>query len=223
MQALLWLGGGVDLLQSDYISESNSEIMENTETALKFKSRVNVQNISFQEESGFMQQEGDRKYHYYGLYSISVNAGTASKIAEYDFFNYGEKAVRSAGSNAMNITKNVNLNGNRYTRNIHISLPASGSASSLPGWVNSMPGEDELWGIGASAVSLSAQSRAITDLARQVMTQVASNGTNSQQTTSVIISGAVKLKDEIASDNTRWQLWRLSKADAARAANPQTR
>jgi len=120
------------------------------------------------------------------------------------------------------------------------SKASVGSASDVPPWLNDVPPEDVLWGIGIakqSSPSMSqttAESRGRTAIARQISTKVqamftdynldAGNVKNqansslqedvSRQITDTTISGASVIKRWKGNDGSWWLLVEMKKADA---------
>jgi hypothetical protein len=62
-----------------------------------------------------------------------------------------------------------------------------------------------------------AQNRAVSDLARQITAYLALRGSVTESSSGLTLSGALKIRDELAIDGRGWQLWELSKEDADRA------
>jgi len=119
------------------------------------------------------------------------------------------------------------------------SKPA-GAASDIPPWLNDLPGDDALWGIGSakqSSMSMSmttAENRARTSLARQLNVKVqnmftdynldAGNVKNqantslqedvTRQITNMDVSGARTIQRWQGKDGTWWFLVEMKKADA---------
>jgi hypothetical protein len=118
--------------------------------------------------------------------------------------------------------------------------PAAGSASDIPPWLNDLPGDDALWGIGTAkqtslqASMTTAENRARTSLARQLNVKVqnmftdynldAGNVRNqantslqedvTRQITNMDVSGARSIQRWQGKDGTWWFLVEMKKADA---------
>ena len=118
--------------------------------------------------------------------------------------------------------------------------PAAGAASDVPPWLNDMPPEDVIWGIGSakqSSPSMSmttAEARARVAIARQLQTKVqamftdynldAGNAKNqansslqedvSRQMTNMDVSGARPIQRWQGKDGTWWFLVEMKKSDA---------
>jgi hypothetical protein len=226
MQALFWLGGNIAYIDTEYVQESNDDLSEVFNAAIRFTSRINIQNITFREEANHKQREDDLRYHYYGLYSISGNAGTAGKIQEYECFSYFVEEVANG-----NIKKNINFSGNRYVYDKPAgSSPQTVSTGGVPDFINALPPDDCIWSISTANTAsveiknLMAQGRALQDMARQLSTirnNMNMDATNAGETITTMLSdiitlrSAVKIKDEVTGDNTSWHVWELSKEDAA--------
>jgi hypothetical protein len=120
------------------------------------------------------------------------------------------------------------------------SKPSAGAASDIPPWLNDLPGDDVIWGIGSakqSSVSMSmttAEARARTSVARQLNVKVqnmftdynldAGNVKNqantslqedvTRQITNMDVSGARPIQRWQGKDGTWWLLVEMKKADA---------
>jgi len=118
--------------------------------------------------------------------------------------------------------------------------PAAGAASDIPPWLNDLPGDDVIWGIGSakqSSVSMSmttAEARARTSVARQLNVKVQNmftdynldagnvkNQANSslqedvtRQITNMDVSGAKPIQKWQGKDGTWWFLVEMKKSDA---------
>jgi len=118
--------------------------------------------------------------------------------------------------------------------------PAAGAASDVPPWLNDLPGDDALWGIGSAkqtspqASMTTAENRARTSLARQLNVKVqnmftdynldAGNVKNqantslqedvTRQITNMDVSGARTIQRWQGKDGTWWFLVEMKKADA---------
>jgi hypothetical protein len=220
MQVLFWLGGTIAYTDEEYVMESNDSITtEAFKAAVRFTSQINTQNIAFREEANYKQREDDLRYHYYGLYSISGNAGTSGRIQEYGYFNYFVE--KDSGGN---IEKNINFNGTMYAYDKPAGISLHNvSAGETPDFINAPSPDDCLWGIGiANTASLEiknfmAQGRALQSLSSQVhstgQAMSSAHEASAKALSDNTLHSAVKIKDEVTGDNTSWHLWELSKED----------
>jgi hypothetical protein len=228
MQALLYLGGSVRYIDTDYryTTESGTKTSEKTafEAGLQVTSRINAQNISFRKEAHHTQKESDLRYHYYGLYSIGANAGTAGTVADYECFSYIAQAVDD-GNNVEN-KKTIHFNGSRFNYDSPGRIPSTVDAG-VPEFINNgykNASEEYLVGVGTARTisreiqNLMAQNRAMVDLARQTSTVIQSTERITSADSKLTISGALKIRDELDGGGLGWHLWELSKEDAARAS-----
>jgi len=118
--------------------------------------------------------------------------------------------------------------------------PAAGSATDIPPWLNDVPPEDALWGIGSAKQSTqsmsmtTAEARARVAIARQLQTKVqamftdynldAGNAKNqantslqedvSRQITNMDVTGASVIQRWQGKDGTWWFLVSMKKSDA---------
>jgi hypothetical protein len=221
MQALLYLGGSIDCLFNDYIQENAETEIGSFQAAIRVNSRINMQRISFKKESSRMQKESDLNHHYYGLYSIDANAGTAEKIPVYECFSY----FAQTGHNGNSITENkkaIHFNGSRFTYDSPGRIP-SVVGPYIPDFAKTSQSDDKYIrdlgtarSISPEIQNLTAQCRAARGLVSAISVSVTGTVETSQIKSGLTLSGALKIKDELAGDGTSWQLWELSKADAAR-------
>jgi hypothetical protein len=232
LQAFLWLGGNLTGVFSDYTKSNNDNIISDAfKAAVKFTSRINTQNLSCYEEARHIQKEQDQKYHYYGLYSI--RAGRGDTGAEREYFSYALEYSESSGRKSF--AKQIAVNSSRFTRNQPYTPPRQVSSSNkVPAWINELPSEDCLWGIGTGqntsidAMNLMSAIRAVVSLASQVdqsiqtmITDYSSPETNlspetnsSKGTSHVIVSKVIKNAHTLTGDNTLWQRWEVLKTNA---------
>jgi len=228
MQIFLWLGSTINgtFINNNYTNVTN--ISSNTyygtssfETNLKCITQINIQSLSFQEEARHIQIEQDKKYHFYGLYSIS-NA-RPGVIREFESFSYYAKYENTYPASREVLQKNINFNGNRFTQNRpYVVRQTAVNSISVPVWISEMPPEDLIWGIGtADSSSMEIQNvmatiRSVTNLAEQVKSTINStiigNERTAQATTKMNISKFIKINSEFISSGT-WQKWQLLKAD----------
>jgi hypothetical protein len=223
MQALLYLDGSVDCLFGNYNQENAETVSGAFQAAIKVNSRINTQRISFKKESSRIQKESDLNHHYYGLYSIDSNAGTAEKIPAYECFSYAAQTVDDGNSVTEN-KKAIHFNGSRFTYDSPGRIPSALNAD-IPDFVTKSQSDDTyIREIGAARSispeiqNLAAQCRAMAGLAFGISSSVRGTAAETTQTSELSLSGALKIKDERAGDGTSFQLWELSKADAARAS-----
>ena len=117
MDVLIWLGADISGSFNDYVKEEGkvqkTDIDSSFEAALKCTSQINLESLSFNKEQ-HSQIEKDKKYHYYGLYSIS--AAKFKNAKEYECFSYYTKS-KYGTKLSESFEKQVNFNGSRFTRN----------------------------------------------------------------------------------------------------------
>ena len=243
IQALLWLGANITGLFTDYqiYSDTNSDQSQYFEGSIKCTSRINMQRLSFKEDARHVQMEHDKKYHFYGLYSIS--AGRTRNAAEYELFTYQAKYGDTPNET---FEKQINFNGTRFTRNTpypairQTNTAASGIPQPINDWMIKNIPEDVLAGIGvdkntsAEIQNIRAAMRAVTAIARQLDTAVQRMVTDyndqagkpvvpseeiSRSLTTLAVSKFIKTHNVVSEDGTSWQVWQTAKSDVKKIIN----
>jgi hypothetical protein len=230
MQMLLWLGGS---LAGAYIEYGRDIIMDDDdvheyrsfEAVFQFTSQINQQELSLRQHYSIMQKETDLSYHYYGLYSISTTV-VPEFVPEYHLFTYYTKRIDTETENNLGIA--AYFNGNSYSREIFPERsPVSSDASpEAPEWLNDMPPDDVLWGIGVAkekslvVQNLMAQVHSVESIAAQENMSVQVTKTDYDDgrevelvrtESSMDISNVKRLRDAVTADGITWQLWEWKK------------
>lgn len=230
LHVLLWRGGKLSSSLGDYSKATTSEdgigISRFTANA-KFTSQITIQSLSFQEETRYVQQEGDQQYHYYGLYSI--NDEKPKTGAEQEYFSY---QLESSESDSKAFSKRITINGRHFNQNrpytAQFAAYPKGRGRDVPQWVKDVlkvVPEDDLFGIGASkhgsvdAMNLMAATWAVAEIARQMNSSVIYSDDYSagRSISSTTISHVIKEhRYDPKIYDTDWQIWTLSAEDAQR-------
>lgn len=222
-QALLYLGGTANAAYSSYEYTAyeytaGSEEKDFFEASLQCVSTADLSSLDFTEAERHIVQF-DKRYYYYGLYTIAAAANTGGEIAG-DYFSYSA-AYSAASGQETELQKEINCNGNHFSRNQPYAVQNDSSRKSglrHPAGITAMlktapenvfleTGIGDTHSPGVELANMAAASRAVISISTRIRGVLSQNA----------IRGLTKVYDEVTPDGVVWQVWELRVNEAAAA------
>ena len=208
IQVQLWFGTDINMDLREYYEQLDNQVpVEFFSGAIIGRSGINFQPLVFREESRRVVRGQDNRFYHYGIYSISD--ARPAIIAESEVFSYSV----AYESRTESFEKQININGNRFTRERPYPARTAGDApSEFPAPVVNVlfnSPENTLLGLGiANNASMETQRlmagiRAVSEIGLSASSAILDGTIFSR----MILSRLEISLDFLAPDNTTWQVW----------------